>query len=276
MLPGPQGTLFGASSQAGTVRYITKKPDASGFEAGFTSGIASTKSGDMSNNAEAFINIPVTSDLAFRAALYSVNRGGYIDNVYGEFTLDPAVNTLVAEGVKALPDDTVYNSAHNTHLIEENFNDSFYKGGRFGLKYDINTDWELLVQHTEQELGAMVYLIYDPEVGDLEVQRFFPDTLKDAFSQTAWTATGTVEELEMVTGAFWTVMLSNRLIIRVTIMVEDTSLITLVLMRQTKLLIVNVWTQQKGLKASKNRIDNPRVASRATQAKATLYCRCVC
>ncbi len=203
VLPGPQGTLFGASSQAGTVRYITKKPDASGFEAGFTSGIASTKSGDMSNNAEAFINIPVTSDLAFRAALYSVNRGGYIDNVYGEFTLNPAVNTLVAEGVKALPDDTVYNSAHNTHLIEENFNDSFYKGGRFGLKYDINTDWELLVQHTEQELGADGVFDYDPEVGDLEVQRFFPDTLKDAFSQTAWTATGTVEELEIVyTGAF--------------------------------------------------------------------------
>ena len=31
VLPGPQGTLFGASSQAGTVRMITNKPDHSGF-----------------------------------------------------------------------------------------------------------------------------------------------------------------------------------------------------------------------------------------------------
>lgn len=203
VLPGPQGTLFGASSQAGTVRYITKKPDTTGFEAGFTSGLASTKSGNMSNNVEAFINIPVTSDLAFRAAVYSVNKGGYIDNVYGEFTLDPAKNPMVADGVKALADDTVYDTTNNTHLIEENFNDSYYKGGRFGVKYNINADWELLVQHTEQELGADGVFDYDPEVGDLEVQRFFPDKLRDAFSQTAWTATGSIDELEVVyTGAF--------------------------------------------------------------------------
>ncbi|MFQ3234767.1 MAG: iron complex outermembrane receptor protein, partial [Paraglaciecola sp.] len=34
VLPGPQGTLFGASSQSGTVRMISKKPDHSGFTAG--------------------------------------------------------------------------------------------------------------------------------------------------------------------------------------------------------------------------------------------------
>ena len=37
VLPGPQGTLFGASSQAGTVRLISKKPNHSDFEAGFRS-----------------------------------------------------------------------------------------------------------------------------------------------------------------------------------------------------------------------------------------------
>ena len=30
-LPGPQGTLFGSSSQAGTMHYVTNKPDFSGF-----------------------------------------------------------------------------------------------------------------------------------------------------------------------------------------------------------------------------------------------------
>ena len=34
-LAGPQGTLYGASSQSGTVRIITRKPDPSGFASGF-------------------------------------------------------------------------------------------------------------------------------------------------------------------------------------------------------------------------------------------------
>ena len=35
-LAGPQGTLYGASSEAGTVRIITNKPDLSGFKAGYS------------------------------------------------------------------------------------------------------------------------------------------------------------------------------------------------------------------------------------------------
>ena len=36
VLRGPQGTLYGASSQAGTIKFITNKPDASGFAAGYS------------------------------------------------------------------------------------------------------------------------------------------------------------------------------------------------------------------------------------------------
>ena len=45
VLPGPQGTLFGASSQSGTVRLITNKPNHDGFSAGFDTSISSTKGG---------------------------------------------------------------------------------------------------------------------------------------------------------------------------------------------------------------------------------------
>ena len=81
VLPGPQGTLFGASSQAGTVRLITNKPDHSGFAAGFDTSISTTKGGDMSNSVEAYFNITPTDNLAFRIAAYNESQGGWIDNV---------------------------------------------------------------------------------------------------------------------------------------------------------------------------------------------------
>jgi outer membrane receptor protein involved in Fe transport len=52
VLPGPQGTLFGASSMAGTVRLITNKPVYNEFQAGFKASIATTKGGDLSNSVE--------------------------------------------------------------------------------------------------------------------------------------------------------------------------------------------------------------------------------
>ena len=199
VLPGPQGTLFGASSQAGTIRYITNKPT-SDFEAGFSSRLESTKHGEMSSSAEGFINIPLSDDLAFRAAMYSVNRGGYIDNVAGSFTTDPAINP--ASAIDLGPDAT-YESVSNQALVEDDFNDSFYQGGRFGLKYFINDSWSLLLQHTTQSLGADGVFDYDPEVGDLQVERYFPDSLEDDVDLTSLVLEGKIGDLDIVyAGAF--------------------------------------------------------------------------
>ncbi len=199
VLPGPQGTLFGASSQAGTIRYITNKPT-SDFEAGFSTRLESTKHGEMSTSAEGFINIPLSDDLAFRAAMYSVNRGGYIDNVAGTFSTDPAINSA---SVLDLGPDATYESASNIALAEDDFNDSFYQGGRFGLKYFINDSWSLLLQHTTQSLGADGVFDYDPEVGDLQVERYFPDSLRDDVDLTSLVVEGKLGALDVVyAGAF--------------------------------------------------------------------------
>lgn len=200
VLPGPQGTLFGASSQAGTIRYITKKPVMGVMEAGFTAGFESMPEGEMSSTSEAYINIPVTNDFAVRAAIYNVNRGGYIDNVFGEYTLDPEQNPNSA--VDYGPDAT-YETAYNTGLVEEDFNDSYYKGFRLSAKYLINNDWDILVQHQSQDLGADGVFDYDPDLGDLEVQRFFPDELEDSFDLTSWTLNGRLDALEILyTGGY--------------------------------------------------------------------------
>jgi iron complex outermembrane receptor protein len=200
VLPGPQGTLFGASSQAGTIRYITQKPQLDGVSARVSGTTSNTKGGEMSQTVEGFVNLPLSDDLAVRMAFYNVHRGGYIDNVFGEFTLDPAINS---QSNVDLGPGTIYDSVNNGALVEEDFNDSFYKGFRLGAKYLINDDWTLLAQHAQQELGADGVFDYDPEVGDLQVSRFFPDKLNDKFNLTSWTVEGRMNELDIVyTGAF--------------------------------------------------------------------------
>ena len=201
VLPGPQGTLFGASSQAGTVRLITNKPDPTLFSAGIDASLADTAKGEESYTTEGFVNIPIIEDtLALRAAAYYVDRGGYIDNVPGTFTTDPAINPKSAVNIAG---PATYETANNDDLVEDNFNESGYQGIRLGLRYFINDEWDVLLQHTRQEIEADGVFDYDPEVGDLKVTRFFPDELDDDFNQTAWTLQGRLGALEMLyTGAY--------------------------------------------------------------------------
>ena len=75
--------MFGASSQAGTVRLITNKPDPSGVSGKVKFGTAFTEGGEPSNNVEAVINVPVSDSITVRGVVYVDNQGGYIDNVAG-------------------------------------------------------------------------------------------------------------------------------------------------------------------------------------------------
>ena len=237
VLPGPQGTLYGASSMAGTVRLITAKPDLSEFKASMGASYSFTKDGDDSNSVEAMINVPIVEDkFAIRVAAYSDRKGGYIDNVLGTIAVTdngapnpsiPGINFNAADpnnnivtgthfiaGGTVLANGTVvpvggqnyavsYERASNASLVEDNFNDASYNGIRFGAKYAINNDWDILVQHSRQALETEGVFDYDPSVGDLDVTRFVPDSLNDDFNQTAWTVSGRLSNLDLVyTGAY--------------------------------------------------------------------------
>ena len=87
VLSGPQGTLFGASSQAGVVRLITNKPDLGGFDAALNAGVSFTKGGETSYKADAMINVPVTDTFGLRGVVYLDDQGGYVDNVAGNYPI---------------------------------------------------------------------------------------------------------------------------------------------------------------------------------------------
>ena len=81
ILAGPQGTLFGASSQAGVVRLITNKPQIGEYTNYGRFESAYTPEGEPSAKFELVSNIPVNDKLAARTVLYQDKQGGYIDNV---------------------------------------------------------------------------------------------------------------------------------------------------------------------------------------------------
>jgi outer membrane receptor for ferrienterochelin and colicin len=82
VIRGPQGTLYGAGSMGGTVRYITRKPDPSKFAATVETQGSYTKDGGANWNAKASANMPLVTDkLALRAGVYRESLEGYVDNV---------------------------------------------------------------------------------------------------------------------------------------------------------------------------------------------------
>ena len=84
VLEGPQGTLYGASSEAGTVRIISNKPDPTKFEAGYdVSGDTITNGGGTGWKAEGFVNIPLSPSVAVRLVGWDEHDPGYINNVAG-------------------------------------------------------------------------------------------------------------------------------------------------------------------------------------------------
>lgn len=82
VLRGPQGTLYGASTMGGLIKYVTKRPDllATSFEAQM--GAASTRDGGASYNGSAAFNTPLIENrAALRASTFYSRDGGFVDNL---------------------------------------------------------------------------------------------------------------------------------------------------------------------------------------------------
>ncbi len=205
LLSGPQGTLFGASSQSGNLRLITNKPRTDAFEAGFNAKYGNTHGGDDSASADAYVNIPLSDRLALRAVVYSDNQGGWVDNVPATFTPSAAVIDRNNAGYgPAVADADSVASTDNFHIAKNDWNEAAYRGGRVGVAFDINEDWDLLLQHSAQTLKVDGSFLVSPELdSDDDSARFAPETNKDEFGLTTWTLNGRLANLDVVyTGGY--------------------------------------------------------------------------
>lgn len=100
VLRGPQGTLFGAGSLSGTVRYITNQPEL-GISTSFAEfGLSSIDGGDMGYNAKVAVNAPMGEKAAFRLTAYYNELPGWIDAVQPGLSVNEDVNSSNRTGVR--------------------------------------------------------------------------------------------------------------------------------------------------------------------------------
>jgi outer membrane receptor protein involved in Fe transport len=193
-LAGPQGTLYGASSQAGTIRIITNKPDPSAFEGRVDGEINSIKHGGMGGRLEGMINAPISEMAAVRFVGWYQKDAGYIDNVPGTRSFLGAP-ILDEDGnlVGNQPGITVNNNA----FVKKNFNDAEIYGGRAALKVDLDDNWTVTPTLLYQKQTSPGTFYQDPKVGDLQVQRFYPDKRTDKFIQAALTIEGKIGNFDI-------------------------------------------------------------------------------
>ncbi|MGI9246413.1 MAG: TonB-dependent receptor, partial [Steroidobacteraceae bacterium] len=81
ILRGPQGTLYGASTMGGLLKYVSVMPDTKNFSGTARAGLSNTSHGGVSYDMASAVNLPVLDDkAALRLSGFYSHDGGYIDN----------------------------------------------------------------------------------------------------------------------------------------------------------------------------------------------------
>jgi len=136
VLNGPQGTLYGANSMAGNIRFIPRKADASIFDAFGDFDYSNIDSGGDGYTVTGGVNLPVIKDkLAIRLVAYRTDMDGWIDQPRREQTVGGVVSY----------------DANDKDINSEETN-----GARVNLVWNLsdNITFDLLYVHQESDIGS--------------------------------------------------------------------------------------------------------------------------
>lgn len=156
VLLGPQGTLYGAGTLGGAIRYIPNKPDFSGQLFEIRAGAYTYKEGDgISTDTGFTFNAPLSDSFAVRGSLDFQNDEGFIDNPF-------IVNTI---GVSE-PDPDFNNPGDNFRPLEDANTEEIFSGR-------IAARW----QPTDQLDATLTYYFQEGEYGGRNASSFRTDTI---------------------------------------------------------------------------------------------------
>jgi outer membrane receptor protein involved in Fe transport len=149
VLRGPQGTLYGASSEGGTIRFITNQPDLTNFSGSASSELSGTEHGSVNYDEQGVVNVPIVDGLfGVRAAIEYGDASGWIDH----FT----------------PEDSFVNNGTSSEVLgkgplaNSGVNDERDLAFRLSAKYQADPDF------------TIVPAIYFQRVKDADANDFFP------------------------------------------------------------------------------------------------------
>jgi outer membrane receptor protein involved in Fe transport len=160
VLRGPQGTLYGSGSLGGTVRYISRKPDASAFESKVSLDYGQTSGSEGFNrSADVMVNMPLGENTALRVNYSRIENDGVIDYVNAYQTNsggEPLIWT--SSGCKdprsASDTEVLYNDACFENIEDADTVDiDYYK---IALRTEPTEDFsmQLNLHHQEDDIGA--------------------------------------------------------------------------------------------------------------------------
>lgn len=116
VLRGPQGTLYGAGSMGGTLRFISRAPDLRTQTVELRGEVSSTSHGGTNTLAQVVLNQPLVTDTAaLRLGIQTGHDSGYIDQV----------------------------DAKSLAVISKGINSSNWSVLKAALKWKLNPDWTL-------------------------------------------------------------------------------------------------------------------------------------
>lgn len=141
VLRGPQGTLYGASSMGGLLKYVTVDPSTTRLGGHVQVGLTSVKNGnDPGYSVRGSVNVPLTDSFAIRASAFTREDAGYIDN--------PVLGT-------------------------KGLNESRVSGGRLAALWSLSDTASLKVSALYQQFDAAGLADVTPGLGDLQ-QNYLP------------------------------------------------------------------------------------------------------
>jgi len=179
-LSGPQGTLYGASSQSGTIKLVTRKPDPSGFTAGYGLELNAVKDGGTGHVAEGFVNVPLSDTAAIRLVGWQKRDAGYIDNVFTERTYP---TSGIVEG--------------NAAFARDDYNEVDTVGARLALGIELGENWTITPTVMGQRQETDGFFAYDTTLGRNKVSHARPETGDDRWVQAALTVQGKLGNFDL-------------------------------------------------------------------------------
>jgi outer membrane receptor protein involved in Fe transport len=151
VLRGPQGTLYGANSFGGVLRYIPNAPKLNQFEVRGQAGIEDTAHGGFGYNAAAVLNAPLGSKAAVRVDGFYRKDHGYIDSIGN----NPLFNPLTGAEL-------------GTTLVAKDLNDRESYGGRASLLFDPTDNLSIRLTAFAQNLNSGAGDIFEVDPNTLK------------------------------------------------------------------------------------------------------------